>query len=40
MLHTAIFLAEITGGYALMIVISISFAISKRFERHSMDVKN
>ncbi|SEA27039.1 chloride channel protein, CIC family [Flavobacterium gillisiae] len=41
---TAIFLiAEITGGYSLMlplmIVASISFAISKRFERHSMDVK-
>ncbi|MBJ2124394.1 chloride channel protein [Flavobacterium sp. IB48] len=41
---TAIFLiAEITGGYALiiplMIVASISFAISKRFERHSLDVK-
>lgn len=42
---TAIFLiAEITGGYdlmiPLMIVASISFAISKRFERHSIDVKN
>lgn len=42
---TAIFLiAEITGGYnlmiPLMIVSSISFAISKRFEIHSMDVKN
>lgn len=42
---TAIFLiAEITGGYSLMIplmiVSSISFAISKRFEKHSMDVKN
>jgi len=42
---TAIFLiAEITGGYSLMIplmiVASISFAISKRFEKHSMDVKN
>jgi CIC family chloride channel protein len=42
---TAIFLiAEITGGYRLMIplmiVASISFAISKRFERHSLDVKN
>lgn len=42
---TAIFLiAEITGGYSLMlplmIVASISFAISKRFERHSMDVKD
>jgi chloride channel protein, CIC family len=41
---TAIFLiAEITGGYALMlplmIVASISYAISKRFEKHSMDVK-
>jgi len=42
---TAIFLiAEITGGYGLMIplmiVASISFAISKRFEKHSLDVKN
>ena len=42
---TAIFLiAEITGGYnlmiPLMIVASISFAISKRFENHSMDVKS
>jgi chloride channel protein, CIC family len=42
---TAIFLiAEITGGYSLMIplmmVASISFAISKRFEKHSLDVKN
>ncbi len=42
---TSIFLiAEITGGYnlmiPLMIVSSISFAISKRFEKHSMDVKN
>jgi CIC family chloride channel protein len=42
---TAIFLiAEITGGYnlmiPLMIVASISFAISKRFEKHSMDVKS
>jgi CIC family chloride channel protein len=42
---TAIFLiAEITGGYdlmiPLMIVSSISFALSKRFEKHSMDVKN
>jgi CIC family chloride channel protein len=42
---TAIFLiAEITSGYdlmiPLMIVSSISFAISKRFERHSLDVKN
>ncbi len=41
---TSIFLiAEITGGYdlmiPLMIVTSISFAISKRFEKHSMDVK-
>lgn len=41
---TAIFLiAEITGGYGLMIplmiVASISFAISKKFEKHSMDVK-
>lgn len=41
---TAIFLiGEITGGYdlmvPLMIVSSISFAISKRFEKHSMDVK-
>ncbi|MFC7773254.1 chloride channel protein [Flavobacterium sp. GCM10027622] len=41
---TAIFLiGEITGGYdlmiPLMIVSSISFAISKRFEIHSMDVK-
>lgn len=42
---TAIFLiAEITGGYdlmiPLMIVSSIGFAISKKFERHSLDVKN
>jgi len=42
---TAIFLiAEITGGYdlmiPLMIVASIGFTISKRFEKHSMDVKN
>ena len=42
---TAIFLiAEITGGYDLMIplmmVSSISFAISKRFEKHSLDRKN
>jgi chloride channel protein, CIC family len=42
---TAIFLiAEITGGYGLMIplmmVSSISFAISKAFEKHSLDVKN
>ena len=41
---TAIFLiAEITGGYGLMIplmiVSSISFAISKRFEKYSLDVK-
>jgi CIC family chloride channel protein len=41
---TSIFLiAEITGGYSLMIplmiVSSISFAVSKRFEKHSMDVK-
>ncbi|ALM50850.1 transporter [Flavobacterium psychrophilum] len=41
---TAIFLiAEITGGYdliiPLMIVASISFAISKRFDKHSLDVK-
>lgn len=41
---TAIFLiGEITGGYdlmiPLMIVSSISFAISKTFEKHSMDVK-
>ena len=42
---TGIFLiAEITGGYnlmiPLMIVSSISFAISRRFEKHSIDVKN
>ncbi|WP_286928041.1 chloride channel protein [Flavobacterium sp. UBA4197] len=42
---TAIFLiAEITGGYALMvpllIVSSISFAITKKMEIHSMDIKN
>ena len=42
---TAIFLiAEITGGYSLMIplmiVASISFAISKRFEKHSLDTKS
>ena len=42
---TAIFLiAEITGGYdlmiPLMIVSSISYAISKRFEKHSLDVAN
>ena len=42
---TAIFLiGEITGGYdlmvPLMIVSSISFAVSKRFEKHSMDVKS
>jgi CIC family chloride channel protein len=41
---TSIFLiAEITGGYNLMIplmmVSSISFAISKRFEKYSLDVK-
>jgi CIC family chloride channel protein len=41
---TAIFLiAEITGGYGLiiplMITASISYAISKRFEQHSLDVK-
>ncbi len=40
---TAIFLiGEITGGYdlmvPLMIVSSISFAVSKQFERHSLDV--
>ncbi len=42
---TAIFLiGEITGGYdlmvPLMIVSSISFAVSKQFEKHSMDVKD
>jgi CIC family chloride channel protein len=42
---TAIFLiAEITGGYGLMIplmiVSSVSFAVSKRFEKHSMDIKH
>lgn len=42
---TAIFLiAEITGGYALMIplmiVSSISLVISKRFEKHSLDTKS
>ncbi|MCG2612317.1 chloride channel protein [Flavobacterium sp. SM15] len=42
---TAIFLiAEITGGYGLfvplMIVSSISFAISKKMEGHSMDIKS
>lgn len=42
---TAIFLiAEITGGYGLMvpllIVSSISFGISKNLEKHSMDIKN
>ena len=42
---TAIFLiGEITGGYdlmvPLMIVSSISYAISKQFEKHSMDVKS
>jgi chloride channel protein, CIC family len=41
---TAIFLiGEITGGYDLMVplmmVSSISFAVSKQFEKHSMDVK-
>ncbi|SHG84211.1 chloride channel protein, CIC family [Flavobacterium fluvii] len=41
---TGIFLiAEITGGYdlmiPLMIVASCSFAVSKRFEKHSLDVK-
>ncbi len=41
---TAIFLiGEITGGYGLMvplmIVSSISFAVSRQFERYSMDVK-
>jgi CIC family chloride channel protein len=41
---TAIFLiGEITGGYdlmvPLMIVSSISYAVSKQFEKHSMDVK-
>ncbi|HEU0137630.1 MAG TPA: chloride channel protein, partial [Flavobacterium sp.] len=41
---TAIFLiGEITGGYdlmiPLMIVSSISFAVSKQFETHSMDTK-
>ncbi|MFK7003169.1 MULTISPECIES: chloride channel protein [Flavobacterium] len=41
---TAIFLiGEITGGYdlmiPLMIVSSVSYAVSKRFEEHSMDVK-
>lgn len=42
---TAIFLiGEITGGYnlmvPLMVVSSISFAVSKQFEKHSMDVKH
>lgn len=42
---TAIFLiGEITGGYELMvplmIVSSISYAVSKQLEKHSMDVKN
>lgn len=42
---TAIFLiGEITGGYdlmvPLMIVSSISYAVSKRFESHSIDVKS
>lgn len=41
---TAIFLiGEITGGYDLMVplmmVSSISFAVSRKFEKHSMDVK-
>jgi CIC family chloride channel protein len=41
---TGIFLiGEITGGYdlmvPLMIVSSVSFAVSKQFEKHSMDVK-
>ncbi len=42
---TAIFLiGEITGGYnlmvPLMIVSSVSYAVSKQFEKHSMDVKH
>lgn len=42
---TAIFLiGEITGGYdlmvPLMIVSSISYAVSRQFEKHSMDVKD
>lgn len=42
---TAIFLiAEITGGYdlivPLMMVSSISLAVAKRFEKHSLDVKS
>lgn len=42
---TAIFLiGEITGGYdlmvPLMIVSSVSFAVSKQFEKHSLDVKS
>lgn len=42
---TAIFLiGEITGGYnlmvPLMIVSSVSFAVSKQFEKYSMDVKH
>lgn len=42
---TAIFLiGEITGGYSLMvplmIVSSISFAVSRQFEKYSMDVKH
>ncbi|HEX9979102.1 MAG TPA: chloride channel protein [Flavobacterium sp.] len=42
---TAIFLiGEITGGYGLMVplmvVSSISFAVSKQFEKYSMDVKH
>ena len=41
---TAIFLiVEITGGYELMvplmIVSSVSYAVSKQFEKHSLDVK-
>lgn len=42
---TAIFLiGEITGGYdlmvPLMIVSSVSYAVSKQFEKHSLDVKS
>ncbi|RZJ69762.1 MAG: CBS domain-containing protein, partial [Flavobacterium sp.] len=42
---TAIFLiGEITGGYnlmvPLMIVSSISFAVSRQFEKHSMDIQH
>ena len=42
---TAIFLiGEITGGYdlmvPLMIVSSVSYAVSKQFEKHAMDVKD